>query len=194
MRPRERRGQAQGPPHLIRLSPPRNVSVPLPISTPTFALGWLHGPRPGGIRGLRLGCPCPILCPGPRYSGVSLVAKLRPCPPRPLQSLNPLWDCLGYLPLTCHGDSPDFRFLETVVQLGSLPVTGGQPLPVSRSIGSTAQRSGPPSVPSLLAGLSFPPGSSTSWVSPRPRHLVSAGGTSALGCAEPLLQATLGLD
>lgn len=47
--------------------------------------------------------------------------SLDPAPPHPPRSLNPLvglpWPPAPYLPW----DSPDFRFLETVVQLGSLP-------------------------------------------------------------------------
>lgn len=195
VRPRERRGQAQGPPGLIRLSPPE-MSLSCCLSAPPHLhLDGCVGPALVGPEASAWGVPAPSSCPGPRYSYVSLVPKPRPCPTRPTPELE----------LTC-GTALAACPLPAMEQPG-LPIPGdsgsagvsaccpsSQPLPVSQSIGSTAQCSGPPSVPSLLAGLSSPPGSSTSWFCPQARQLVSAGGTSALGCAEPLLQATLRLD
>lgn len=121
--------------------------------------------------------------------------KLRPSPTPPTPELEPTCGtALAACPLPAMGQ-PGLPVPGDSGSAGAPACRpGGQPLLVSRSIGSTARCSGPPSVPSLLAGLSFLPGSSTSWFSPQARHLVSAGGTSALGCAEPLLQATLRLD
>ena len=146
------------------------------------------GPALVGPEASAWAAPAPCSCPGPGYSRVSLVPKLRPSPTPPTPELEPTCGtALAACPLPAMGQPG----LPVPGDSGSAGVPacrpGGQPLLVSQSIGSTAQCSGPPSVSSLLAGLSFLPGSSTSWFSPQASYLVSAGGTSALGCAEPLL-------
>lgn len=90
------------PPHLHL-----NGCVGLALVGPEASVAW--------------GAPAPSL-PSPGYSPVSLVPKPRPCPTPPTpELLNSLvglpWPPAPYLPW----NSLDFRFLETVVQLGSLP-------------------------------------------------------------------------
>lgn len=126
-----------------------------------------------------------------------------PWSPRPVPGPTPLTPepepthgaPLAACPIPAMGTARISGSWRRAAQLGSLRVP---PLvSASRSpgpFGSTAQLSGPHSVPSLLAGLAFPPQSPRSWFSTQARHLVSVGRTLALGCAQPLLQATLVLD
>ena len=155
------------------------------------------GPALVGPEASAWAAPAPCSCPGPGYSRVSLVPKLRPSPTPPTPELEPTCGtALAACPLPAMGQPG----LPVPGDSGSAGVPacrpGGQPLLVSQSIGSTAQCSGPPSVSSLLAGLSFLPPPRDLLAQPcsmsEDRHPAALPQTPALACLSSALRREAG--
>lgn len=191
MRPREGRGQAQGHPRLVRLSPPRKGAVPC-LSAPIMRMGGC-GPISPALTAW--GAPASPCCPGPGCSGVSLVPTPSPCSAPFSLEPEPPRGCPGWpAPYLTWGQPGCPAPGTALLSLGPCPpwegvrgAGGGQPLLVSRCVQQHSSAPRGSLRPGLLAGLFSPPRQLRPWLS----TWALQEGTLALGCAGSPLRATL---